>query len=157
MKLELKKVLWKDVKECRGGNGKKLYIIRCTVDGAGEVQLKAFDQVMADKVTAGAVLDVSKDERAQENDPPSFLMTAPRKNGYGQRHSGAAPAMDKMQFLMDQRAKLAMCALTQAREHAGAHLTASGHEEKIIPLADKMLKWLQEKSLLDMEEQKVKA
>lgn len=134
------------------GNG-SLWIVRCTVRVDGGVlqpaAVKLFDRNDVDKVRSGADLSVIQDPRRREGEPETYLLEKSRENGGRGRFSGGGVRrMDSMQFLLDQRGKMAIAALEQAVE------MRKGTAEKVIPLADEMFAWLRDKSMIGVEEQK---
>lgn len=134
---------------CKGDT--KLTIQRCagTLDGKefAEMLVKAFNGDAA-RILPGKPIPVKPDEYRRDGDPPSY-MVVPEHKGRPSRVSSSS-GLNPAQFCLQQRATLAVAALTQAVE------MVKGTDKKAIPLANDMFDWLRAKSLIELEENKVK-
>lgn len=113
------------------------------------VTLKAWNGD-AKRIAAGAELEVKLDEKARDGET-AYVVMPERKTGGGKGGFGAGAArggLTPMQFLLDQRGKLASVALTEAVA------MVKGTEQKALPVAGEMFKWLCEMSAIGIEEKR---
>lgn len=106
-----------------------------TLDGkpAAGVTVKAWNGD-AKRIAVGAELDVKPDEKARDGEEAYVVLPERKTGGKGGFGGGPRGGLTPMQFLLDQRVKMATAALEGAVE-----LTkALGDKEKALPLANKM-------------------
>jgi len=127
-----------------------------TVDGERHeiMQAKAWNGDAA-LIVDGAELYAKVDDKRRDGEPPSFMIgeiKAPAKNG--QRFGGPRSGMSDMQFIVLRRSDLLKCATDNAVEMCRK---ANGEVDikKVRPTAEIVFKFLLEKSLLPIEENRV--
>lgn len=153
MKLKIERIL-KPLTEKTGNSskdGKPWKMSWTAVDGKLDGKAVAGATVKAwngdaKRIVVGAELDVEPDERSTSGN--SYVVS--KRKALGNDSGGGYRGMDKMQFLLDQNAKLAIAAL------AGAVEMVKGTPDKVIPLATQMHTWLREKSMIVVQEEAAK-
>ena len=121
-----------------------------TLDGkpVAGVTVKAWNGD-AKRLAAGSAVEVKLDEKARDGETAYVVLPERKPGGAKGGYAGGAVrgGLTPMQFLLDQRAQMAIAALEQAVE------MTKGTDQKALPLADKMFEWLRTKSLIGLEEE----
>lgn len=101
------------------------------------------------RINVGAELDVKLDEKARDGETAYVVIPERKPGGKGGFVGGVSRGgMTPMQFLLDQRGKLASVALTEAVA------MVKGTDQKALPVAGEMFKWLCEMSAIGIEEKR---